>query len=190
MKTSLIQRLEGNDSLLVTLLWLFFQVIWYITFGIHFELEAGKYIYEADYLLEHHQFSESRYLFYFTTTAVIAFSQVIGAGLHGALIIIMLINLACYLAFFKALKTLFQERLAPFVVVGFLLYFWPYQSWSLYLYTECLFYSLVLLLFAYLIRFRELSIRFIIKLSVLLLLLVVSRPLVFFLFYQHCFLFL
>jgi hypothetical protein len=177
MKINLVKRWAEKDSLWVVLLWLFFQAIWYIKFGARFDLEAGKYIFQADYLLEHHDLSETRFLFYFTTTAVIAFSKLIGAGLYGALAMIMLINLSCYLAFFKGLQKLFQNRLAPFLVVGFLLYFWPYQSWSFYLYTECLFYSLVLLLFAHLIRFRQLDVRFVFKLVVLLLLVVASRPL-------------
>ncbi len=177
MRNKFLKSVITRDALPVICLWLFFQLLWFLKFGFHFDLEAGKYIYEADYLLRHGRFSESRYLFYFATTAVIAFNKVIGTGLTGALISIMLFNLLSYLIFFRALKKLFTDRLSPLLIVAFLLYFWPYQSWSVYLFTECFFYSAVLLLFSHLLRFTRLNLRFTALLGLLLLLVTVSRPL-------------
>jgi hypothetical protein len=69
-------------------------------------------------------------------------------GLYGAVFIIMIINLLSYLYFFKALKKVFDSRIPAFLVILFLLSFWPYQTWSLFLYTECMFYSVVMVLFS------------------------------------------
>jgi hypothetical protein len=177
MKNNRITGFRGNGYLFIILLWFLFEVIWYLCFGVHFELESEKYIYEARYILQNHGFSQFRYLFYFSTIAVIAFSYAINIGLYGALFIILLINLLSYLYFFKALQRLFTDGLSPYLIIGFLLSFWPYQSWSLYLYTECMFYSAVLLLFAHLILFRRLSFKFLVAAFFILFLLVLSRPL-------------
>lgn len=177
MKSRAIQQHSKKDFLLVTLLWLFFQALWYFSLGIHFDLEAEKYIREADYLLLNKSFSEARYLFYFSTTAVIALCKMLGLGLYGALFTIMVINLFSYQYFFKALRQFFGERLPAYLVIFLLLSFWPYQSWTLYLYTECFFYSAVLLLFSQLILYRLLSLKFLLLTTLFLLLVIISRPL-------------
>lgn len=180
-----ISKLENEEAgriglkpyLFVVLLWLCFQLVWYFYVGVHFELEAEKYIYEAQYLLQHHHFSAARYLFYVTTVLVIVLSFLLKLGLNGALLLIMLINLIGYLYFFRALCVFFKDRFSPYLVIVMLLGFWPYQSWSLYLYTECLFYSAVLFLFAHLLLFRKLSIGYILTSFALLAFVVFSRPL-------------
>jgi hypothetical protein len=166
-----------KDYFIVLLLWLFFQFAWYLYLGVFFGLESIKYIDEASYFLEEHRFSQFRYLFYCTTIFVIATAKVLNIGLYGALAIIMLINLASYLELFKALKRFFSHRFPAFLVVTLMLSFWPFQSWSLFLYTECLFYSMVIFFLSHLLLFRGLTPAFILKGCVLVLLLMISRPL-------------
>lgn len=177
MENRTVRSLTTGDYAIVVGLWLFFQLLWFFMLGVHFELEAEKYIDQATHLLNNHRLSEVRYLFYFSTTAVIAINQLLGWGLYGALITIMAVNLISYLYFFKALYFLFQNRFFAWGVVFLLLSFWPYQSWSLYLYTECFFYSAVLLLLSRLILFRQVDFRFLATTALLLLLVVISRPL-------------
>lgn len=166
-----------NPAWMVAGLWLFFQFLWYLRFGVEFGLEAGKYIDEANYVLQHRHFSQVRYVFYFTTIAIIGLSKTIHIGLYGALLLIMAINLCAYLYFFKALKILFRRTAPALAAVLLLLSFWPYQSWSLYLFTECLFYSLVMVLFAHLLFFKKLTLRFLALCAGWLFLLIISRPL-------------
>lgn len=166
-----------SDKAVVVALWLFFQFLWYLRFGFVFGSEGYKYTREAIYFLEHHAFSQFRYLFYFTTIAVIALSLTVKTGVLGALLCIMCVNLAAYLYFFSALKKKFGRSLPALIVVALLLSFWPYQSWSLYLFTECMFYSLVMVLFGHLLRFTNLTVRFLSVACILLLLLIISRPL-------------
>jgi len=172
-----ISYLKQRPLWLVAALWLFFQLLWFAKFGLVFQLEAIKYLREAGYVLEHHQLSEFRYLFYLTTITIIAFSSLIGIGKYGALFIIMGINLWAYVYFFRALRRFFSSTLLAISVVFLLLSFWPFQSWSLFLFTECLFYSLVMVLLGHLLSFRSLSLRFLAICSIILFLLVISRPL-------------
>lgn len=166
-----------NGWLIIIAMWVICQVIWYLAFGVHFSLESEKYIGEAQYVLSTHQLSQFRYIFYFSTIAVIAFSSIVHIGLYGALFIIMLINLLSYLYFFKALKHIFSDRLSPYLVIGILMSFWPYQTWSLYLYTECLFYSMVVFLLSHLMLYKTLNFRFLNTVFLLLALVIISRPL-------------
>ena len=177
MQERLIKSFRDKDYLIVIIMWLLFESVWYYKFGFNFQLEAGKYIGEAKFILETHHFSQGRYLFYLSTILIIAISFLIKTGLHGAVIMIMLINLGCYLFFFKALKRIFHSRLPAFMVILFLFSFWPYQSWSLFLYTECLFYSLVMLLFSRLLLFKKMDIKFLSSVFVILFLVIISRPL-------------
>lgn len=170
-------RLLKSPHAIVIALWIFFQFLWYQRFGFVFTFEAPKYILEAQYFLQHHEFSQFRFLFYFTTIAVIAFSFTIKTGVVGALLLIMAINLAAYLYFFSALRKFFGRSLPALIVVAFLMSFWPYQSWSLFLFTECMFYSLTMVLFGHLLRFKTLNFRFLGIAGVLLFLLIISRPL-------------
>lgn len=177
MKEKLIKFFQKRDYLCVVIIWLLFESVWFYKFGFNFQLEATKYIGEAKFILGNHHFSQNRYLFYLTTILIIALSFLIKTGLHGAVIMIMLINLTSYLYFFKALKKIFRSRLPAFIVIFFLLSFWPYQSWSLFLYTECLFYSFVILLFSRLLLFEKMDLKFLSSIFFILLLVIISRPL-------------
>jgi hypothetical protein len=165
MKNNWIKRCSSNGTLNIVAIWAFFEIIWYLYLGVHFDQEARKYIDEAQHVLQNHTLSEARYVFYFSTIAVIAFASVMHTGVYGALFIILAINLLAYLYFFKALKHLFKDRLSAYIVITGLLSFWPYQTWSLYLYTECLFYSILLIFFSHLILFKNLSFKFLAGLS-------------------------
>src|SRR4051812_19314654 len=121
MKNEVLRQSAKNGYWRVFILWLLFQALWYAFLGVHFDLEAEKYIHEAQYILRFHQFSESRYLFYFSTIFVIAICNVFGLGLYGALFIIMAINLFSYLYFFKALCYLFKNSISAYVVIFLLL---------------------------------------------------------------------
>lgn len=170
-------KTNRKDYLIVLFLWLFFQFAWYLYLGVEFGLESIKYIDEAGYVLEHQRFSQFRFLFYCSTIFIIALAKLLQLGLHGALLIIIVINLLSYLVFFKALKTFFSARLPAFLVIGILLSFWPYQSWTLFLFTESMFYSMVLLLLSHLLLYRQLTVKFILIGCMLLFLVIISRPL-------------
>ena len=147
MKKAVIQVFSKNDYLVVVGMWIVAELFLFGKFGFSFGLEAEKYISEAHFVIQNHHLSQGRYLFYLSTILVIAVNLLLKTGLYGAVFTIMFVNLISFLYFFKALKKVFHSKLPAFLVVLFLLSFWPYQAWSLFLYTECLFYSFVLMLF-------------------------------------------
>jgi hypothetical protein len=166
-----------NEYLLIVLLWALAEFLLYLKFGFGFQMEAKKYISEADFIIQNQELSQGRYLFYLSTIIVIALCKMTGLGLYGAVFLLMLINLASYLVFLKALKKVFKATLPAVLVVIFLLSFWPYQSWTLFLFTESLFYSAVVLLFAHLLLYNGMTRKFMGVLMALLLLVIISRPL-------------
>ena len=152
------------------------MMVYYNIFGIFTQLEAEKYIYQADYFLRYGAMSASRYWFYSATIFIIAFATKINIGLVGAFIIQATINFFAYLFFYKALKTIFTNTTALLVIL-YLLAFLPYQSWVVYLYTESVFYSAILILLSVIILYKPDSIKNIAILSAALLLTIISRPL-------------
>lgn len=168
---------KNRDYWVVVAVWAIAELLLFCKFGFYFQMEAEKYIGEARFILENHHLSQGRYLFYLSTILVIALSFLIKTGLYGAVSIILIINLASYLYFFKALKKAFDSRLPAFLVIIFLLSFWPYQTWSLFLYTECLFYSVVMVLFSRLLLFEKMDLKFLLSTFLILVLVIISRPL-------------
>jgi hypothetical protein len=151
-------------------------IVYYNLFGIFTQLEAEKYIYQADYFCRYGSLSASRYWFYSATIFIIVFATKINIGLTGAFVIQAIINFFAYLLFYKALKKILATTTAIIVIV-YLLAFLPYQSWVVYLYTESIFYSTILILISVLILLKPDNSKntFIIVLA--LLLTVISRPL-------------
>ncbi|MGZ5222025.1 MAG: hypothetical protein ACXWC7_18210, partial [Chitinophagaceae bacterium] len=168
---------SNRDYLMVVAMWVVAELLLFGKFGFYFQMEAEKYVSEANFILQNQHLSQGRYLFYLTTILIIALSISMKIGLYGAVFIIMTINLAGYLYFFKALKKVFYSRLPAFLVILFLLSFWPYQTWSLFLYTECLFYSLVMFLFSRLLLFEKMDLKFLGSTFLILALVIISRPL-------------
>jgi hypothetical protein len=161
---------------IIVLSWLLSVIVYYNLFGIFTQLEAEKYIYQADYFLRYGSFSASRYWFYAATIFIIAFATKASLGLVGAFVIQAGINLMAYLFFYKALKTIFTPVTATLIIL-YLLAFLPYQSWVVYLYTESVFYSAILLLLSTLILYKPDSIKNISFIALALLLTIISRPL-------------
>ena len=177
MKAMINRFFSKRDYLIVVAMWVTAELFLFGKFGLYFQMEAEKYISEANFILENHHLSQGRYLFYLATILIIALSFLMKTGLYGAVSIILIINLLSYLYFFKALKMVFDSRLPAFLVILFLLSFWPYQTWSLFLYTECLFYSVVMILFSRLLLFKKMDIKFLGSILLILFLVIVSRPL-------------
>jgi hypothetical protein len=168
--------IDKNGQRTVILLWLFFSIIWYVFFGFNFQLEGEKYGLEADYFTTHGHFSQARYLFYSSTILIIVMAKSVFQDLHYALFLLLGINLFCYLRFYKSLTVFFLQKQYALAIIIFLLAFWPFQSWTMYLYTENIFYSLILLLFAQILQFKRLTALYLAQLGLILLLLLISRP--------------
>jgi hypothetical protein len=174
---SVLNLTGRRGRILLLVIWLLAQLFYSWKFGFIFQLEADKYIREAHFILANHHFSEARYLFYFTTIFIIAVSYLLHIGLYGAIFLIMIINLLSYFYFYKALEYKFPNTSIPFFVCVLLVTFWPYQIWSVFLYTESLFYSMVIMLFANLLLFRKMSWHFLCTTFIILSIVILTRPL-------------
>jgi hypothetical protein len=189
---SLTKILARFGNPIITIVWMATTILYINIYGLITNLEATKYIREANYLLENGSFSEHRYLFYSLTIFVIAISIKLKLGIAGAFIFQALFNLFAYIFFYSALKKLFKTSLTPLVIVVYLLLFNPYQSWIVYLYTESIFFSTILILLSVLIVYQPDKLKNIILTISILFLTILARPLgilfglaVYFYFFYH-----
>ena len=171
-----ISFLDKYGNYVIIFCWLLSIIGYYNWFGLFTQLEAEKYIYQANYFLRYGSMSASRYWFYSATIFIIAFATKIKIGLTGAFIIQALINLFAYLFFYKALKTIFAN-ITSILLILYLLAFWPYQSWVVYLYTESVFYSSILMLLSVLILYKPDSRKHLFIIFIALFATIISRPL-------------
>ncbi|UAY53514.1 hypothetical protein [Ferruginibacter albus] len=158
--------------------WLLITVLHLYLYGIGTTLEAEKYIGEANRLINRQGFTEVRYVFYSLTIFIIWLSLTIKIGLSGAVVIQALYNLFALFFFFKSLRQIFNSEVYPFAITLLLIVFSPYSSWTVYLYTESVFYSSCLLLLAALINYifsKNAKTFFFLLISMLLVIL--ARPL-------------
>jgi len=166
---------QGNW--LILFVWLLTTAIYLKIFGVVTQLEAGKYIEEAERFIKNGAFSTPRYWFYSVTLFILIISMKFKIGMTGAFIIQAILNLCAYMLFYKALKQIFQKTTTAFFTIIYLLLFWAYQSWVVFLYTESAFFSLILILFAVLVLYPPTSPKNIIRLALVFILLLISRPL-------------
>jgi hypothetical protein len=162
---------------IIIICWLVAVAFYYKNFGLMTSLEAQKYIREAHLLLNTGRLSAPRFWFYSGTILIIAFALKIGTGLYGAFIIQAIINLGALLLFYQALKKIFYNPITALFVVVYLILFWPYQSWVVYLYTESVFFSMILILLSVLILYKPNNLKNIFVIFIALALVIISRPL-------------
>jgi hypothetical protein len=147
-----------------------------LNFGIYTQEEAVKYSYEADYFLEHAWFSEPKYIFYSGYIFLRIVCNAIGAGDVGMYIVQLLLNALAVVCFYKLVQKLSDKYQAAVFGTLLLILCIPYQKWTAYLFTESIFFSLVII-YTYVLfasfknRYAKPALA-----TLLLLLLVVSRP--------------
>jgi hypothetical protein len=178
MITRLKEFFKSNKTTAITiLLWFSATLLWFALYGFNYNLEGEKYSLQADYFLQHFKFEEKRHFFYLTTILIIAFCKTLYLKKAIAILILLAFNLLAYIKLSKALELFFKHKQYALGAVGFLVFFPPFQSWTMYLYTENIFYSLVLILLAQVLTTTYLSIKNISIFLTLIILLIFSRPL-------------
>ncbi len=169
--------LARHSTLTISVAWGIVSIVLYGMYGFNYTLEAEKYILQADYVLTHYSFEEARFLYYATTIVLICISKLLTGHVALAVLLLLVINWYAYLKLYKALLFYYNNAFTALGVVLALLLFVPYQSWTMYLYTESIFYSIIILLIAKLIRITTLSNVHILVLATYTILLILSRPL-------------
>jgi hypothetical protein len=167
-----------KQFLFLVIIWLLAQLTCFFLWGTQTELESLKYIHAADYLLQYGHFPEKRYWFYSITVFIIALSKWMNTG-HGFVFFVqLLLSLTAHLSFFKGLQSQCRENHpAPLITTAVLCLVLPYQRWNFTLYTESVFYSLVLIFFSFCMLQKEFKLKTTFIQGLLLLLVILSRPL-------------
>lgn len=173
--SSLISVKYGK--LITAILWLLSVIIYLAIHGVVTELEATKYIDEANLYLNTGSFSAPRFWFYSATIFIMAFAIKIKIGMFGAFVIQALFNFFAFIIFHKALSKIFYGSFTPVLIIFYLLAFSPYQSWVVFLYTESVFFSAVLILISVLILYKPKNVKNIILILSALFFALISRPL-------------
>jgi hypothetical protein len=173
---SMNMTIHKKWQLLVGILFCIVHAGLLINFGIYTKEEAIKYTYEAAYFADHGWFSEPKYIFYSSYIFLRILCNAIGAGDVGMYVIQVLVNALATICFYKLVLKLSGKYQAAVFGTLLLVLCIPYQKWTAHLFTESIFFSLVIIytyvLFA---SFKNKYTRPALSV-VLLLLLVISRP--------------
>jgi len=164
-------------KLLTAFIWLISTLIYLSMHGVVTELEAAKYIEEAHLYINTGSFSAPRFYFYSATIFIMVFAIKINIGMFGVFVIQALLNLFAFTIFYKALTKIFKSPFTPLLIIFYLLAFSPYQSWIVFLYTESVFFSAILILISVLILNKPGNFKNILLIIMVLFFLLISRPL-------------
>ncbi len=167
------------------------QLLLYLQIGVFTQLEAEKYIREADSLLQKGALTETKFYFYLPITLLIAFCKKIGLSLF-FVVLIQSILFGIGLYYFNQLCQLLSDAHTANITSLVLVLFIPIHTWNFYLYSDAIFISLTLI-YSYFVytAFQKKHDAFIALL--LLVLLIFTRPngilfvpptIIYFLFYK------
>lgn len=174
---SFLSIFSKYGKLVTSILWLASTLIYLKLHGVVTVLEAAKYIAEAHQYISTGSFSAPRFFFYSATIFIMVFAIKINIGMFGAFIIQALFNLFAFILFHKALSKIFQHPVTPLLIIFYLLAFSPYQSWVVFLYTESVFFSAILILISVLIIYKPESLKNIFFIVWAMFFTLISRPL-------------
>lgn len=148
-KKPIAKSLSKKHFLFILLLaWLIIQSLFLKIFGIVTTLEATKYIEECQNLLKHGTFSDNKYLFYSVYVFIHIIFYKMGVEVVGVYIFQLSLNLIATYSFYQFNYKITGKDSVAFIAVLLLLLTQTFQMWTVYLYTESV-YSSLIILFAY-----------------------------------------
>jgi|SRR4030095_4508489 hypothetical protein len=165
----------GNHLLIIALAWIMVQAFLFYKNGIVTEFESGKYIEQANNLLQHGRVSTPNFWLYSIQIFLIALSIKLHAGFILVVIVQLFFNALATLYFYKLCTDLTGKRTA-LVCALFLVFNFPFQAFNTFLFTESLFYSFLIIFSCFLFRLNKLTAVNFIKIILFLLLICFTRP--------------
>jgi len=144
---------QRSPGWLLILIWVVVQLYLLNQFGIVTELEADKYITQARYFLAHGHFEERRYLFYSVQIILMSICVKLGDAWWLGYIVQVLISgysswkLYCFLSIRRYAKL-------PWLITLLWILNIPAQTFNVYLQTESIFISFLLLFLFYLFGYQ------------------------------------
>ena len=125
--------------------WIFVQGLLLYKYGILTNNEATKYIREANNLLNHKNFSEQKYIFYSAYIFIHVIFIKLGFEIVGVYIFQLLVNLIATFLFYKTALNVYKNKSIAFIATFLLILCFSWQYWTVCLYTESFFCSLVII---------------------------------------------
>ena len=165
----------SKAELFLVVAWLCMQAFLIYNYGIVTGNEAGKYIGQAELLIQSGDVSHPTMWFYSTEIFLIAASKLLGTGYVSVLIIQLLFNAVAMVLFYRLAMHL-ASPVAAFFITLLLIFNYSFQAFNTFLYTESLFFSFTIILAYYLLTLDKLNPQRILVIILLLLLICFTRP--------------
>lgn len=162
--------------LVLIAVWLIMQLILLFSFGIVTTNEATKYSGEAQQLLHTGHFSEMKYIFYSVYILLHVLFYQLGFETTGVYAIQLCLNLVAMYCFYKTILRKTGSNISAFIGTALLITCYSWQYWTVYLYTESVFCSLILIFSYLLFGIASTSFKRYAGIVLLLLLIMFSRP--------------
>lgn len=169
------KRLYSLHVIIIIIVWSLVQLFLFDKYGIFTELEAAKYIGEANTLLATGSVSSANFWFYSTQIFLIALSKKLHLTLYFVYGVQLLLSLFATITFFKFLKQKSDSKTST-ILTCFLLLNLPLQTFNSFLQTESIFYSLTLIYSCYLLDLDKVRCKKRLLLILLLVIIVFTRP--------------
>ncbi len=168
---------KQKEYICLFIFWLIVQSILLVTNGINIGGEAERIIREANNLHTVGSFSSNSFYMYLTEISLVYIIHTkLGLSYSFIICIQLLLNFTAVVSFYKFMCGFYDSKKLAYVGVALLLCCTPYQSYNSFLYTESIFFSLVIIYSCRLLKEKTFKIKNIILLIILLLLLMFTRP--------------
>ena len=161
---------------LIAIGWIIFQLYFFFRFGIGTNLEATKYIDQANLLLDSGNYSSGNYLFYSTEILLIALSKKLHTGYELVVAVQLLFNAVSVYCFYYLVIHLKNNKGLAFIFTAIFLSMIYYHLYNVYLFTESLYFSFSIIYTYLLFRIKKLSFKNIAIIIFVLAALYFTRP--------------
>lgn len=144
--------------------------------GIVTNLEASKYIDEANHFLQFGNFNTNNHYLYSTQIFLIAAVIKLHLGFPVIVFIQLLLNLFATIMFYKLSSSFLKKSVLSTLATFFFIINIPYQSYTSFLFTESIFYSLTIIYGSYVLRLKRITIKSFLFIVLFAAVLCVTRP--------------
>lgn len=164
-----------KNEIILGCCWIVVQSILFYQYGVVTELEASKYVAEADNLIQHGTVSSPNFWLYSTQIFLIAIAKKLHTGFISVAIIQWIFNGFATWALFK-FSTKISNKITALLICLVFVFTIPLQTFNFFLQTESLFYSFTILFSCYLLGLQKLTWKNFIAIFLFLLLISFTRP--------------
>jgi hypothetical protein len=169
-------KIKDNNYLRLFFFWGIVQAILLFYFGIKTDGEAETVITNATNLIANHHFYSQRIYLYFTEIFLVILKIKLGLPYGCIVVIHLMLNLAALFSLYRFTVQFYSSKHLGLLVALLIIFCWPYQIHNTYLSTESVFFSLSTIYTCYLLSTKKVVFTRVMSLSLLLLLVCITRP--------------